>query len=185
MIIHDFNVGICFFYAFKMNDTFRIRLYMTTVPSTQFPHSAVDPTNPITRWSLTNHHWTSLQHLYVSTTGPNQRGPMTNMCPPARPRGPPSRTGHSEMRLEPGSPFITTCPPALLCPGRPAAPPWINRGHVWTADPRPWKWIQQEQQHGTIGVGISKTIRQGSKTGACHLWLEMVVWTIKTVHNVN
>lgn len=105
--------------------------------------------------------WRFLQHLCVSTTGHKHCGPMTNMCPPARPRGPPGRTGHSELRLALGSPFITACPSALFCPGRPSAAPWINRGHVWTADPRPWKWVQQQQR--TIRVGISKAIHQASK----------------------
>lgn len=51
-----------------------------------------------------------------STTAQKQHGPMTNMWPAARLWGPPGRTGHSELGLLLGSPFITTCPSALSVP---------------------------------------------------------------------
>ena len=109
-----------------------------------------------------------LQHLCVSTTGHKQRGPMTNTWPPARPRAPPGGTGHSGLRLPLGSPFITTCPSALFSPARPAAAPWINRGHVWTADPRPWRWNCSNREPSMLAYQ-RPNIRRREKN--CDLWL--------------
>lgn len=109
-----------------------------------------------------------LQHLCVSTTGHKQHDPMTNTWPPARPRAPPGRTGHSGLRLPLGSPFITTCPSALFGPARPAAAPWINRGHVWTADPRPWRWNCCSREPSRLAYQ-RPNIRRRENT--CDLWI--------------
>lgn len=136
-------------------------------------------THPITwlSWSLYVCHWYYYRtpSLTLSAAPPVCQPTVTNgvvqwlTC--GHQRGPEvlqaGRTGHSELRLLPGSPFITTCPSALFCPSRSAAAPWINRGHVWTANPRPWEWVQQ-QQHRTIRVGISAAIHQVSKEK--YLW---------------